>query len=291
MKPQFLKVATGPANSFSVRRNVIPYMNNRWHFHPEVELIQFHKGSGLQFIGDSIMRFQPDDIVLVGANLPHYWRLDEAFLCDKNDEVAFSTSIHFMENFWGDRFLHLPENKQLKVLLERAKRGIMIRGEASHKVGKLMRKSYRSSNVHRIITLLQCLLAIAEEEQATMLSSIGFQADLSKAENDRINAIYEHSLTHFKRKIHLEEIADIAGMTPNSFCRYFKAITGKTYFQFLTEIRIGFACKLMIDNRMCMKQLCFECGFNNLSCFHKNFKMIMGMTPQTYQNEYLKVEV
>ncbi|MHA6247132.1 AraC family transcriptional regulator [Pontibacter sp. CAU 1760] len=291
MKPQFLKVATGPANSFSVRQNIIPYMNNRWHFHPEVELIHFHKGSGLQFVGDSIMRFQPDDIVLVGANLPHYWRLDEEFLCDTNEEVAFSTSIHFLENFWGDRFLHLPENKQLKVLLERARRGVMIRGEASHKVGKLIEKSYHSSNVNRIITLLECLLAISEEEQMTILSSIGFQADLSNAQSERINAIYEHSLTHFKRKISLEEIADIAGMTPNSFCRYFKTITGKTYFQFLTEVRIGFACKLIIDNKMSIKQLCFESGFNNLSCFHKNFKEIMGITPQLYQFEYLKVEV
>lgn len=291
MKPQLLKVATGPTSSFSVRQNMIPYMNNRWHFHPEVELILFHKGSGMQFVGDSIMRFSPGDIVLVGANLPHYWRFDDIYLRDADDAVAYTTTIHFTENFWGDRFLHLPENKQLKVLLDKAKRGILITGRAGQKVSKLMGKAYRTTGVHRMIALLKCLVAIAEEDELTMLSSIGFQADLSDAENERINAIYEHTLSHFKRKIQLEEIAGIAGMTPNSFCRYFKERTGKTYSQFLAEIRVGFACKLLVDNKMSIKQLCFESGFNNFSCFHKNFKEIMGKTPQSYQHEYLKVEV
>jgi AraC-like DNA-binding protein len=290
MKPQLLKVATGPTSSFSVRENMIPYMNNRWHFHPEVELIHFHKGSGMQFVGDSIMRFRPDDIVLVGSNLPHYWRFDDVYLHDHNDSVAYTTTIHFTENFWGDRFLNLPENKQLKVLLDKAKRGILITGKAGHKVSKLMGKAHRKTGVHRMIALLKCLVAFAEEDELTMLSSIGFQADLSDAENERINAIYEHTLSHFQRKIQLEEIANIAGMTPNSFCRYFKERTGKTYSQFLTEIRVGYACKLIMDNKLSIKQLCFESGFNNFSCFHKNFKHIMGKTPQGYQKEYLQAE-
>lgn len=291
MKPQLLKVATGPTSSFSVRQNMIPYMNNRWHYHPEVELIHFHKGSGMQFVGDSIMRFRPDDIVLVGSNLPHYWRFDDIYLNDNNDSVAYTTTIHFTENFWGDRFLNLPENKQIKVLLDKARRGILITGKAGKKVSKLMRKAHQSTGVHRVIALLKCLIAIADEEQPNVLSSMGFQADLSDSENERINAIYEHTLSHFKRKIHLEEIADIAGMTSNSFCRYFKDKTGKTYSQFLTEIRVGYACKLIVDNKMSIKQLCFESGFNNFSCFHKNFKQIMGKTPQSYQKEYLNVEV
>ncbi len=291
MKPQLLKVATGPTNSFSVRQNMIPYMNNRWHFHPEVELIHFHKGGGMQFVGDSIMRFRPDDIVLVGSNLPHYWRFNDVYLQNNNDAVAYTTTIHFIENFWGDRFLNLPENKQIKVLLDKAKRGILITGEAGKKVSKLMEQTYQSTGVHRMLALIKCLVAIADEDHLTMLSSIGFQADLSDAENERINSVYEHSLSHFQRKIPLEEISDIAGMTPNSFCRYFKERTGKTFSQFLTEIRIGYACKLIVENQMSMKQLCFESGFNNFSCFHKNFKLIMGQTPQGYQKEYLRVEV
>jgi AraC-like DNA-binding protein len=289
MKPQLLKVATGPTNSFSVRQNMIPYMNNRWHFHPEVELIHFHKGSGMQFVGDHIMRFRPDDVVLVGANLPHYWRFDDLSLYDHNTSVAYTTTIHFTEDFWGEQFLNLPENKQIKALLAKARRGILITGPAGQKVSKLMRKAHQATGVHRLIALLKCLTAISDADQHILLSSMGFQASLSDAEDERIHAIYEHTLSHFKRKIHLEEIADIADMTPNSFCRYFKERTSKTYSQFLTEIRVGYACKLIVDNKMSIKELCYESGFNNFSCFHKNFKQLMGKTPQRYQNEYLNV--
>ena len=289
MKPQFLKVATEPTSSFSVRQNMIPYMNNRWHFHPEVELIRFHKGRGLQFVGDSIMRFGPDDIVLVGSNLPHYWRFDDVYLQDTAVTSAYSTAIHFTENFWGDRFLHLPENRQLKALLEKARRGILITGKTGQTVAGLMTRAHQSTGVHRLLALMQCLIAIAEDDQLKFLSSIGFQADLSDSENERINAIYDYTLTHFKSKTHLDEIADVAGMTSNSFCRYFKARTGKTYSQFLTEIRVGYACKLLVENKLSIKQLCFESGFNNFSCFHKNFKLIMGQTPQSYQKEYLSI--
>lgn len=236
------------------------------------------------------MRFGPDDVVLVGANLPHYWRFDDKYLYDVNNTVAYTTTIHFTENFWGDRFLNLPENKQVKALLDKAKRGILINGRAAKTVSKLMGKAYQATGAHRMIILMKCLVVIAEETDLTLLSSIGFQAELSDTENERINAIYEHTLSCFQRKIQLDEIAEIAGMTPNSFCRYFKERTGKTYSQFLTEIRIGFACKLIIDNKMSIKQLCFESGFNNFSCFHKNFKQIVGTTPQGYQKEYLRAE-
>jgi transcriptional regulator GlxA family with amidase domain len=119
------------------------------------------------------------------------------------------------------------------------------------------------------------------------LSSIGFRHDFSEFESDRINAIYDHTFSRFAQKIPLEEVAAVAGLVPNSFCRYFKSRTGKTYSQFVTEIRVGHACKLLIDNRISIKQLCFESGFNNFTSFHKQFKMITGKSPQHYQKEHL----
>ncbi len=126
MKPQLLKVSNGPAHSFSVRRDTVPYMNNRWHYHPELELIYFEKGSGTQFIGDSIHQFNDGDMVLLGANLPHYWRFDTCYLDHNNPQPADVYVAHFNENFWGNCFLQLPENKAIKLLFDRAKRGIQI---------------------------------------------------------------------------------------------------------------------------------------------------------------------
>ncbi|HWJ29770.1 MAG TPA: helix-turn-helix domain-containing protein, partial [Flavisolibacter sp.] len=123
-------------------------------------------------------------------------------------------------------------------------------------------------------------------KELVTLSSIGFKTDYVEAENDRINAIHEYSLKHFKRKIQLEEIAEVANISPNSFCRYFKSRTRKTYSQFLIELRVGHACKLLIENNQSIKRLCYESGFNNFTSFHKYFKSITGKSPLMYQKEF-----
>ena len=288
MKPKLLTVSTPATNSFSVRQDMMPNINNRWHYHSEVELIQFHMGGGTQFVGDHIKPFTAGDIVLVGANLPHYWKYDDKFYEAKDDPKPFATVIHFNENFWGERFLNLPELKQVKTVLDTAKRGIMIPAEKASPIAKMIKRIEVSDGLERMIALMQSISAIGKFSQSILLSSIGFQFDFSAHETDRINEIYQYSLTHFKGKITLQDIAKIAGLSTNSFCRYFKTRTGKNYVQFLTEIRVGYACKLIIDNRLSIKQICFESGFNNAVCFHKNFKHITGKTPQAYLNEHFR---
>jgi AraC-like DNA-binding protein len=284
MKPKLLKVPKAPTHSFSVREDRDPFINNRWHYHSEVELIYFHQGDGTQFVGDHIKRFHSGDIILVGPNLPHYWRYDEAHF--KDEKPVHSTVIHFSKNFWGDPFLDLPETKPIRSLLDKARRGILITGREGPEISRSIEKIRYSQGVERIIALIECLSAFSGSDRLTLLSSIGFRYDFSEFESDRINAIYDFTFSRFSQKIYLEEVAAVAGLVPNSFCRYFKSRTGKTYSQFLTEIRIGHSCKLLIDNRISIKQLCFESGFNNFTCFHKHFKMITGKSPQHYLKEH-----
>ena len=286
MKPKLLKVPRTPAHSFSVREDRDPFINNRWHYHAEVELIFFHQGSGTQFVGDHIQRFRPGDIILVGSNLPHYWRYDDAHFREEEGRPVHSTVIHFSENFWGDPFLELPETKPIRNLLDKARRGILASTKEEGKIAGLVEKIRSAEGVNRIIALIECLSAFAGSDHLQVLSSIGFRPDFSESENDRINAIYDYTFRHFNQKIYLDQVAAVAGLVPNSFCRYFKSRTGKTYTQFLTEIRVGHACKLLIDNRVSIKQLCYESGFNNFTCFHKNFRMITGKSPQLYMKEH-----
>lgn len=287
MRPQLLKVSTGPRHSFSVRRDLVPYINNRWHYHPEIELIHFKKGEGTQFIGDSIKRFKSGDIVLVGAHLPHYWRFDDLFFEEDTRVQADIRVAHFCENFWGEQFLHLPENINIKTVLEKARRGLQITGKTRQQVADLLERLLNTDGSERIILLMEALMTIADCKQLTTLSSIGFKHDMVDAENERVNAIYEYSLKNYKRKIQLEEIAAVANISPNSFCRYFKSRTRKTYSQFLIEIRVGQACKLLIENNLSIKQLCYESGFNNFTSFHKYFKMITGKSPLSYQKAFI----
>jgi AraC-like DNA-binding protein len=286
MRPQLLKVLKGPDRSFSVRRDLLP-INNRWHYHSEVELIHIKKGEGTQFIGDSITRFKSGDVILVGANLPHYWRFDDVYYEEDSNAVADVRVAHFNENFWGNQFLELPENINLKNLLEKAKRGIQVTGSIKQKVAGLLELLLEVEGPQRIVFLIEALNVVANSKQLAPMSSMGFKPDLVDAEKDRINAIYEYSIKNFKRKIQLEEIAEVANISPNSFCRYFKSRTRKTYSQFLIELRVGHACKLLIENNQCIKRLCYESGFNNFTSFHKYFKMITGKSPLVYQKEFV----
>ena len=286
MRPQLLKVTKGPGDSFSVRQDLVPYINNKWHFHAEIELIHFKQGEGTQFIGDNIKRFRSGDVVIVGSNLPHYWRFDDAYFEENTKVKADIRVAHFTEDFWGENFLHLPENSNLKNVLEKAKRGLQVTGKPRQIVAELLEELITSAGCKRIILLMEALSSISDCKQLSSLSSMGFKPDFIDAENERINTIYEYSLNNFRDKIQLEEIAKVANISPNSFCRFFKSRTGKTYSQFLIELRVGHACKLLIENSQCLKRLCYESGFNNFSSFHKYFKMITGKSPLNYQKEF-----
>ena len=287
MRPQLLKVSREPGHSFSVRRDLVPYINNKWHFHAEVELIHFKKGRGTQFVGDNMKRFKAGDVVLVGANLPHYWRFDDGYFDEEHEEPTDVHVAHFSENFWGGDFLHLPENTLLKALLEKARRGLQVEGDAKQRIAHLLERLLEAEGMPRVILLMEALYILAESDQLQPLASIGFKHSLGEAENVRINLIYEYSLRHFRRPIQLEEIAAVANISPNSFCRFFKSRTRKTYSRFLLELRVGHACKLLIENNLSIKQLCYESGFNNFTSFYKYFKLITGKSPLGYQREFM----
>lgn len=287
MKPQLLKISKSPAQSFSVRHDLKPSMNNKFHYHPEAELIHVVKGKGTQFIGDSISEFQSGDLILVGANLPHYWRFDEDFAASNPDNYADVKVVHFSEKFLGEYFLNMPENKMIKDILDKAKRGIRIAGKNKDNVAEMLSYMLKTEGTDRIIYMIQALLEIAKCDKLEFLSSIGYAPEIEEINNDRIKDIYDYTFANFRNRIELKEIADVARISPNSFCRYFKSFTQKTYSQFLTEIKVGQACKLLIDNRLNIKQICYESGFNNFTSFHKCFKGITGKSPLSYQREFM----
>lgn len=288
MKAQLLKVSMAPAQSFSVRQDVEPFVNNKWHYHQELELIYFNEGKGMQFIGDNIQSFDSGDIVLIGAHLPHYWRFEDAYFEGGAKSGTADVKVaHFSEDLWGDFFLNLPENKALKDVMEKSRRGVKVTGKNKVHVAALLSRMLEAEGTERIILLMQALLEISKCGELETLASVGFQYDLEQVEKDRISDIYEYTYANFRNKICLEEIADVARISPNSFCRYFKSRTRKTYSQFLTEIKVGQACKLLIEAHLNLKQICYNSGFNNFASFHKCFKKVTGKSPLCYQREFV----
>lgn len=285
MRPELLKVPRRPDDSFSVRRDLSNQVNNRWHYHVELELIRFHRGSGTQFVGDNIKRFDAGDIVLVGSNLPHFWRYDHP---DPEADAPYSTVIHFREDLWGQSFIDLPEVRAVKGLLDKAGRGILVQGKREQqRLGDLIDKIPAAEGLDRLLRLLGVLSELAST-RTLPLSSMGFQPAFSEGESERMNAIYDFTLQRFADNIYLEEVSRVAQLVPNSFCRYFKAKTGKTYSQFVTEIRVGHACKLLIEGKDSIKQVCYASGFNNFTSFNAAFKRTTGKVPQAYQKEFME---
>jgi len=287
MKPQLLKHHPACNTSFTMKKEMGLNINSRWHFHAELELIHFHRGSGTQFIGDHISRFSAGDMVLVGANLPHFWKYDEDLSSSaESSEEPYSTVIHFKENLWGDSFLNLPEMDGIRTLLQKAKRGIQLHKDFVQAHVELLRKVSGSTGFQRMMLLMQCLDQMEKEGQYELLSSLAFQYHPDSSETESIQQVYDYVLRNYHRNIYLEEVADAACISAGAFCRFFKSRTSKTFTHFLTEVRIGAACRLLLENRLSIKRICFESGFNNFSCFNKRFKEVTGRTPIVYQKEY-----
>ncbi|MFN8357928.1 MAG: AraC family transcriptional regulator [Spirosomataceae bacterium] len=286
MKPQLLKAPKGLEQSFTARQDVVLHFYNRWHYHPELELVQVEQGTGTLFVGDSIEHFQHSDLLLIGANLPHYWRCDEKYFQANSGLYAQATVVHFLSDVWGDTFLNLPENQAIRELFAKAGRGIRFGGDTKLHIKNLLNKLLHNENSNRLILLLQILEVLAQCQEATELSKTYLPQPLDEDDTDRINRIYNYSLTHFQRKISIDEIAEVANVSPHSFCRYFKSRSRKTYSQFLQELRVGHACKLLIDEHLGIAQICYESGFNNFSNFNKYFKIITGKSPLQYQKEH-----
>jgi len=281
MRPQLLKITSGPSISFSARQDSKPYINNNWHYHPEIELIHIIKGEGTLFAGDTTIRFSDGNLILIGSQLPHYWRFDEVYTLE-NPIPSLIELTQFCEDFWGKDFLALPENQNIRTLFERAKRGIVVSEEVAPLAKESLNKLIYAKGSERLLYLIQLLTILCRVTNPNYISqAISFEFDSS--ENERINAIYNYSLSHFKEKIYLKDVAAVANLATNSFCRYFKSRTRKSYAVFIIELRVGYACKLLTEKRLSIKEICFQSGFNTFTNFNKQFKALKGMQPNEYR--------
>lgn len=288
MKPHFHKVPITLQSSFSIRHDIKPDFGNIWHYHPELELHYVIKGEGVRFIGDNISNFEPDEMILLGENLPHTWRCKDEYFQNNPDLTTEAMVIHFLPDCLGKSILNLPEAYLIPKLFEKAKAGMVIHGRAKDKLVDLMRTAVDATNLDRIIILLSILKTLAEtDEFTTVVTSKNTFYQSNESETLRINKICNYTLSNYKKEITLEEVASLSNLSVTSFCRYFKLMTKKTFYDFLIEIRVSHACRFLIENKLPTEMICFDCGFNNVSNFYRHFKKVTGMTPLDYKRKYL----
>ena len=267
--------------SFNIERHVYPHFLKLWHYHPELELVLSIKGSGTRFVGDSIEPFGPNDIVLIGKNLPHMWLSDKAHFETSSQLISESIVFHFREDFLGEAFFEAPEMIIISKLIERAKYGIKF-FNVDKKVILLITKTLHKKGFDKTMKFLKILNLLARHSDYKLLASKGYVDTNDILDNKNFTKVYEYVFNNFNTKITLESIAKIAHMNPSAFSRSFKRMHQKTFTRYLNEIRIGYACKLLMEEKDSISFICYESGYNNLSNFNRQFKIITGTTPGNY---------
>ena len=287
MKPHYHKVPKNLENSFSLRKDVSANFESTWHYHPELELHYTKKGEGLRFIGDNISNFNSDEMLLLGENLPHTWKSHDAYLHPQSKLEVETMVMHFLPDCLGQEFLSLPEAYALTQLFKKAKNGLLIQGDTKRKILSLLEAAHQAENLNRIALFISILSTLSETSDYEPITSAHAFYQSNQLETDRLNQIYTYTLKNYMNKISLAEIASLSCLSITSFCRYFKLMTNKTYTDFLSEIRISYACKLLIENKeLTIESISTETGFNNASNFFRQFKKTIGLTPKAYRKKY-----
>jgi YesN/AraC family two-component response regulator len=223
---------------------------------------------------------------MIGENIPHVWYSDEKYINGNNDLLSEVIFILFKKEVFGEQFWNMPESKVIYKLIQLSQRGIKLIGNTRSEVSAMMMSICEVKGFKRITLLMSILEAIAANKEFRPLANPVLQNSINHTDSERLNNVYEYVIGNHQQKMSLKEAASLANLSVPAFCRYFKKRTNKTFIQFLNEIRISFACRLLVEEDHPVSKTCYTCGYNNVSFFIKQFKKITGFTPLGYKKKY-----
>ncbi|SHF41833.1 AraC-type DNA-binding protein [Arenibacter palladensis] len=249
------------------------------HQHQEIQISLIVKGSGSFIVADTINEYKENDILVIGEYVPHVFKSDS----NKSDE-SIMCSLFFKKDSFGKQFFEVTDMAETKQFFKGSEYGLKVLSK-KRKIAKQFNKLPHQNKIERVATLLKIISLISNAKTAP-LSSFVYKKRYTDDEGKRMNDVFEYAMEKFYEPITLEEIADKAHMNKNSFCRYFKKRTNKTFFQFLIEIRIENACKLINSNPdLSISLIAEQCGFGTIANFNRKFKEIKGVTPTNYRRQ------
>jgi len=282
---RFVIPKTG-GKSFRVQTERSAHFYDSIHYHPEHQITVILKGEGTRFIGNHVEHFQPGEVYFIGRNVPHVFKCDTSYYEGNSQLEASSISVFFKDETFGPQFFEIPEMAHIKRLLELASLGVRIDGEDRNRTVEILNSIEAQDGFQRFQSLLSILDICSKSDSLQTLSSVRYTSPSKDSENERINVVFQFLSKNFREEVSLAQIASIANMTPNAFCRYFKQRTGKAFTVFLNEIRVESAAKLIAGSTENFGNIAHECGFNSISYFNRQFKRIMQTSPMAYRNKY-----
>jgi AraC-like DNA-binding protein len=281
LKPSIEKIAEIEGSAFVCKSLQLPVFDCPFHYHPEIELTYVSSSFGQRIVGDAIDSFEPGDLVLLGPNLPHLYYNDSK--SRKSSSWARASVLQFKEDCLGKSFAELQELGEIVDMVHRSKRGIRFLGKAAAEGARMLEELKESKGVRRLTLFLELLGTLAQAKEWENLASLAYCPLLNAKHEDRINRSIAYLYEHHDEELRLAKVAAVSGMSPESFSRFFKKATGKTFIVFLNELRISSACSLIHQSELTITEICFTCGFSNLSNFNRRFRKIKNMTPVEYR--------
>ena len=286
MKALLFKNPKNENQSFHSQEDIGPFFYDHLHYHPEFQITMILESSGTLFAGDRIDRFNKGEVYLFGGNLPHVFRNDSEYYQNDSKLNAHGISVHFKKNCLGESFFQTPELHEFNQLLDYAERGIKITPDDINIFQDLFQKTHLEKGFNRVIHLLNLLQKIKEAKEVEFLSSVAYSNPEKEKHNHRINTAFEYVMKNFHDRIELAEVARLTFMEPASFSRFFKQRTRKTFSRFVNEVRCAEANKLLKEEKKSISEIAYQCGFNNLSNFNRQYKKITSFTPKEFKSAH-----
>lgn len=253
-----------------------------YHFHAEFELALILSGKGKRYIGNHMADFKAGDMVLVGANLPHCWKL-----VPEKQPDAKAIVIQFTIDFIGETFFEKPENAPIKSMFQKAANGIWFDNDSFEQVYADIKAMQQQDSFHMLIGFLKILYRLTQSSKLVLLDKEPDVARLSLVEQKRINPVLAYLVDNFRRQVSLNEAAALTNMTTNAFCKYFKKITRKTFMEMVIQYRLNYATQQLIETDKQVSDIAFNSGFTDVSHFYKVFKSKMGLSPLGYRKKFM----
>ncbi|MBR1521257.1 MAG: helix-turn-helix domain-containing protein [Bacteroidaceae bacterium] len=258
------------------------------HKHDEMELNFIENCSGAKrIVGDSIEVLKNYDLVLLGSGLEHSWEQHEC----KMDRVHEIT-IQFSSDLFGKTLLEKNQMSSVRKLFQNAQNGIAFGLPSIMRLYDRINEITRTQpGFYRVLKLFEILYELSLQEDYHLLTSSAFAHVQNVAESRRVKKVEEYIDMHFRDEIRLQSLADIASMTPTAFSRFFKLRTGRSISDYIIDVRLGHAARLLADSTNSIVEICYDCGFNNVSNFNRIFKKKKGCTPSAFRENYRKTKV
>jgi AraC-like DNA-binding protein len=269
---------------FLVKKIVRPYFSTDFHFHKECQLVYVLSGCGTRIIGHSIERFEEGDLTFVGPNVPHVWYSESR--PNEPASEAISLALYINPEAICEHLDALTDTLELKQFFRESERGIRICGEKKVLVTDMLKRmlAQQDRQVGMLASFLQILDQLLDPGELVWLNVPDPISSYTAQTSGRVPKLMHFIQQNFKEDITLQQAASVAGLQIHSFCRFFKTLTNRTFSDFLNEVRIGFACKLLQQSDLSVTQIALECGYMNISYFNRCFKKINNMSPKSYRN-------